>query len=690
MPRVTAALLAALAIFALVLTGSAVVSTGSVAAVDAKSVAPEENNTTVQHENPDIVNENGNQDDIQQWLEGRMGGRLQQSTLQISQGDYEAAQSVLGNQYNEYLDKYVDVAGDPEGQNDETTAEAFNETQSEQQEYVTLLEEYRETYQAYQAAKEAGNETRKRELARKLVRLADQISGTSTDLTNAYETLENETGTNVSTSTTQIESSTANVTTQQQTVIDAEFVRTRLEIVNVSPAGSYTDPIQIHGVLQANESLPEHIVLRVAGETQTVAVAEDGEFTVSYRPLSERTGQQTLSIAYRPESTTLFLGSSTTAKTQIVAVEPTLSVTANQTTTQYRDRVSVQGHVTVNETGVAGVAIDLSLNGYPLQTVRTNATGGYATTVVVPAAVTEGAANMTATVGFQDRAIASTSALTHITVQETATALSATATLNETETQVSGRLTAAGTGVADQHVRVLQNGTELTTATTDETGRYGVSIPQSVATGDTELQVVFTGENANLARATAQTRIPVPDTGSSGLPMYLFAGIGGVLLVGVGGVAVWYRRRQTHSAYTTASDSRADTPQPTQSQEHTATSERAQPTLENVLLPDGVGSATEARNAYAGVRQAVGPFLSSDDVSRTHWEFAHTVRAELEPSVGDAVAELARVYEQAAYAEVVVSDEEFETASAALETITGWLEEREAFTAESPRNQVND
>lgn len=675
--RVTVGLFAALAVLLLVCTGSAV-------ATDTTAVVAQQNNTTIQHENPDQVNDDGDQDDIQQWLQGRMGDLLQQSAIQISDGEYETAQSVLGEQYNDYLSKYVDVAGDTAGQDESTAAQALNETRAEQQAYAATLEEYRSTYDAYQDAKAAGNETRAQQLARELVRLADQLTATSTDVTNSYETIGNTTGANGSNPINQIGAITANVTNQQQAVVDAEFIPTQLSVRNVSPTGSYTSPIQIHGTLHANQSLPSQIRIQVGAVNHTVAVGSNGEFVVSYRPVSERTGEQTLSVAYQPASTSIFRGANATATTQITAVRPTLSVTTNQTTTQYHERVSIQGRVTVNGTGVAGVPLDLALADRVRTTVETNATGAYTATIVVPAGVPVGDVTVTAAVGFRDRAIAATSAHTPITVEETTPKLSATATRNQTQTQIVGRLTAAGMGVSGQRVRVLQNGTELTTAPTNATGGYQVAIPQSIAAPGSDLQVVFSGENSNLVRATAQTRVPVTGGGSGGLPIALVGLVGGLVLV-LGGGVVWYRHQQVGDTTTTEPGATEDTRTPA---EHSTPTEET-PRSPSVGLPKTVGSAAAVRQAYAGVRQAVGPFLSSDDVGRTHGEFAQTVQAELDPSVGAAVAELSRVYERAAYAETGVSDDELEAATRAVETVRGWLAEREAFTHESRSDQVN-
>jgi len=69
-------------------------------------------NGTVQHERPEAAGESGDLQALQRWLDGRLSGQLESSTVALSEGEYERARAMLGDDYDERLDQYVDVAGE--------------------------------------------------------------------------------------------------------------------------------------------------------------------------------------------------------------------------------------------------------------------------------------------------------------------------------------------------------------------------------------------------------------------------------------------------------------------------------------------------------------------------------------------------------------------------------------------------
>ena len=72
------------------------------------------NNSTVHHENPDDVRSEEDISRLEGWLAGRLSSRLGGSSVQIEQGQYQKARSVLGDDYNGLLSKYVEVTGQTE------------------------------------------------------------------------------------------------------------------------------------------------------------------------------------------------------------------------------------------------------------------------------------------------------------------------------------------------------------------------------------------------------------------------------------------------------------------------------------------------------------------------------------------------------------------------------------------------
>ena len=59
-----------------------------------------ETTTVVQHRNPDERSQDGDIEQVRAWLVGQLSGRLGDSTLQLSQGEYEQARRFLGDDYD--------------------------------------------------------------------------------------------------------------------------------------------------------------------------------------------------------------------------------------------------------------------------------------------------------------------------------------------------------------------------------------------------------------------------------------------------------------------------------------------------------------------------------------------------------------------------------------------------------------
>lgn len=637
-------------------------------------VAQQANNTTVQQENPDNVNENGDQEALQSWLQGKMSGLLGESAVKLSQGEYEAARQVLGDQYAEYYGKYVDVAGETQGE----TADALNETRQTQSRYASLLEQYEKTYERYQEAKANGNQSGARRLARKLLSLSNQINSAGGNLTRSYNRVGNTTNTNVSQSVHQVQNITENVTTRGRAVVRAEFESTTLSVTGTR-SGSYRDPLQVTGQLRArNHSLPETVTLAVGDHTERVSLTQNGSFTLTYRPVGVRVGEQNLTVRYLPRDTALFLGSNTTTRAEITQTVPTLTVESARTEASYKTVVPVRGRVTVDGGGVPGVPVRLTIDGMSFGVVRTNESGVYATTITIPAGVSVNASAIAATIAYSDRAIASASARTSVSIVETPTMLSVETDVHDGQVVVSGRLTANGTAVDGMSVAIVENGTAVATATT-QNGRFSTTIPHE-GTESMRVRVVFSGAGTNLADASAVASVQFPTREAGGTPVELI-GLVGVLAVAVlGGVGVWYRQQADTVDSAEAADGVAD-----------AVVETSDPAAASRSGVEGLRGLDETDGvvvAYGRVRRALTPFLSVDEPGRTHWEFAHTVHSELDGEVVEAVEVVTRAYERVTYAETALDEGERAAVDAAVSEVVAWIEQ-ETFDGE-PRSDVSN
>jgi len=101
-----------------------------------------------------------------------LAAQLGDGAIQLSEGEYELASEYVGEEYRDRLGQYVDVAGQTEGR---VTRSKFEEAGEQQARLSEAVAEYRETKDEYEAAREAGNEDRARELGRELETLADEI-----------------------------------------------------------------------------------------------------------------------------------------------------------------------------------------------------------------------------------------------------------------------------------------------------------------------------------------------------------------------------------------------------------------------------------------------------------------------------------------------------------------------------------
>ncbi|GAA0220553.1 hypothetical protein GCM10009000_039440 [Halobacterium noricense] len=479
----------------------------------------ERNNSTVRHEDPDAADGQGDTERVRSFLASSLGQRLEGSVINLSQGEYDRAREVLGDDYDEDLDKFVDVAGETEGG---SGGDAFESAAERQREYVNRTQSYRETRSEYEDAVEAGNETRARELARELARTADAVNRTGENLTTSYDAIENATEANMSREERTVREISANISADAAEVTESTLVSTRLSLSADPESASFLDPLELTGRLTTENGSAvsnRSIALSVGERTVQVRTGENGSFSTTYRPTTVPLDRDRLAVRYVPDDGSVFLPSNATAPIAVRQVTASVDVDGPETAA-FGDHVTVRGRVAAEDVPVPGVPVRVTLGDAVLGTARTNDDGEYALRTILPAGVDAGNRTLSATVALADRAVTSDAASDTVRVASTDTRLRLNATASGDAAEVSGQLTTVeGDAVAGRAIDVLLDGTVVATADTNASGAFSttVSVPDSTQRGaSVTVRATFDGTGSNLdgTNATATVSLPEDDDGS--------------------------------------------------------------------------------------------------------------------------------------------------------------------------------
>ncbi|WP_231186680.1 carboxypeptidase-like regulatory domain-containing protein [Haladaptatus sp. DYF46] len=691
--------IAALGLFALLLVATVLPAQAAVSATDAAQFTstPERvgtvplarNNTTVHHEDPDDARSEKDMSKLERWLAGRLSSRLGGSTLNIEQGQYDKAQSVLGNDYNDMLDKYVDVAGETEGTDDDRTAKNLRKTKETQRHYVSRVQRYQTLYDRYQTAKRNGNDAKARKLARRLERLQKDINGTSGNLTSHYDRLSNGTNIDTSNETRQIRNVTRSISAKQAEVRESEFVTTNLTATVNSTNVSFLDPLRVSGRLTGENGTGlgnRSIVLRLS-ENRSVRVrtAANGTFSLVGRPAVVAVGNRSFRVAYDPANLSAYLGSNTTVQATVSKTTSSIRISNHTNRTRYNDTVSVSGRVTTGWVNVSDVPLAVYVGRTRVGTTHTGPSGSYSFSTPLPVDVPTRAKKVRVSLPFENGALTASNATAPLTVGHTATNLTLSGTPGEGRSvDLSGRLeTADGAAVAGQRVRIFTNGTQVASTRTNENGTYRVSLvlPPSLvsAEGKTTFVARFDGrmKSVESARTSKRFAVSTPESGplDSTTRAWLVS-LGVATLLTLGGFFLW----RSDIGGGDDADERDDV------NEHAPDGDSV-PVADD-STPDAVVSARtfldrarSARDAgefetavemgYAATRNRFSGAIPS--AASTHWEFYNACR---EAGLGDetvsTIGDVTERYERAAFAANRVSRE---TATAVIDAASSLVGE---------------
>lgn len=639
--------------------------------------AQETDNKTDRHENPDEYDEQGDEDSVRSWLSGRLADRLGSSTIQLSEGQYDKARGILGDEYDSQLEQYVDVAGETDG---ETARERFNETRNAQTRLANTLEEYERTREAYEEALAAGETERARELARELVALAEEMDSVSEQLVDLYAEIEEIADVDLSEASEGLNTTTAEVRSETEDIRSAEFIETNLIVSSQTESISFFDPLTATGRLETadgKEIANESIRLAVGDQQITAQTDADGAFAFEYRPVTIPANTSELTVQYVPDGDSVYLGNSTTLTVAISQVTPRLAGLSVPEEFAYAETAQVRGDVLVEEIPVSSLSIEVLVDGQRLGTTVVQ-NGSFNTSVSLPASISDGEQSLTIRVPEKGLAIGGATLTRQAFVQETDTTL----TINATETtggeiEVTGSFrTADGTGIGGEQIDISLDGASAGTARTTANGNFVATVSPESIEGEEQmsLRVAYDGTSSNLAAAAAERTITVgaprsstTDSPSAAVLVALLGG--GVIFLGGGGVLWLVRTRpideiplsgfQQVRTVLVALNRIVDSPEPEsvaiespsgsgiteQSPEpQTADSlfERASEQLQNGR-PDRAVQAT-----YLAVRYDLETRLGTT-APLTHWEFYQQYRDAVNDSSADSLQSLTEAYERATF-----------------------------------------
>lgn len=480
---------------------------------------PTDNNET-QQENPDSVSNEEYSDETAAWLARTMGGQLENSSIALSNAQYDRARSVLGDDYDKRLEQYVEVAGDTSSDTDDTAAREFEAARENQRNLTNEVQRYRQQYAAYQTARERGNEREARTTARAMERTASNISDRSNELNQNLDRIENTTSIDLSSGQAEINETTANITATQAVIREETLVGTTLTVQSIDSTASFSDSGTVAGQIQTENGsviADEAVELRIENRTRTVQTDSSGVFETQYRPRSARLGSQSISIEYVPETDSVYLSDNATFVITVQQVTPDLTSEIAPDSVGYGDRLNATASVTVASDGVDAVPVEFAIGESVVARTTTGPNGTATETIRLPATVNDGERQVIARVPYEDRAIAGVQSETPVVVVETRTNLSVNASRTDDGVLVSGKLqtVAEEDPVVGRPVRLQIGAGGTQRVETNRNGSFQTVLENPQGNESVTVTATYDEPRANLGNATATTTLAAGSGGGN-------------------------------------------------------------------------------------------------------------------------------------------------------------------------------
>jgi len=523
--------------------------------------------------------------------------------------------------------------------------------QRTQREYANTTQEYRQTYERYERARDAGNTTAAREAARELEAQSERLSRLNSSLQSNYRTLTNQTGVDTGQTRSVVRNTTEEIATQQRRVRAATFVETRLTARTNESAVAFDDPSRISGRLTAANGTALADTsgrLVVADQSYRITTDTTGRFAVTYRPVRIGINTTRAPVSFRPANGSAYLGAASDVPVSVTQVTPRLDSSVRQSRGGYGDRFRTTVVATVDGRPVPELPVRVRL-GDTVVSGRTDTAGRVTLSPQVPVDLAPGNRSLRAVQPQAGIAIARNATETGVTITERETELTVTATRADT-VRVSGQLrTVAGTGVSGQQVR-LSIGETTRTVETNATGWYAVadingSAIDSGNADEVTVVATFEGGTTSLQDSRAETTVRLGSAGGDGTetPVVLVGMVFGVLLV-TGAVGWSRRQRSGDSPATEATGTVTDGDDTTETQ-----------TVEWLDLARAQMTAEDSERAVVTAYGAVRRRLADEaalPATLTHREFVAAAESELGSTERGALSRLSTAYERVAFQSV--------------------------------------
>lgn len=600
---------------------------------------------------------------MQNYLSSQLASSLGQSSVEISEGEYDQAREAVGDDYNEQLSRYVEIAEETDSETDQEAAREYEEAAENQREFADSAQQYETTYEEYQQAVDNGDDERARELARELDRHAEDANESGTAVEENYEDVTESTSEDLTEEREVVEEKREEIQAQQAEVQGAEFVETEIRIESATEAISFTEPLGVDGqlVTENDEPIANQEVAFVIGE-QTVTTTTDssGMFSFTYRPTALPVETTSLEIQYEPAASSEYARSSTTIPVSVTQSAPVVTIDTAPDTVAFGDEITIGGTVGIDGVGAAGVPVVISIGDERIGETRTNEEGTFEFTGTVPGTVPAGEGTIRAELPLQEQALTSAETTEPVAIEETDTRLSMTATQADDDDEAivaSGRLaTADGQAIANQPVRILADGTAVATVETNDAGEYETRIDApSTRDGTVDVTVVYDDPGTNFADSQATDivtglpiTLPVFDTLQRYGPLITLAGLGLILLAW----ELWRRDRTTSDTTTLPYDFSSDSMTEASSNSTQQVSASSLLELARERLSDG-DTNQAIRLAYVAVRSHFG---TTDVPGWTHWEFYNEVATQLEDPERDTLLSITEQFERAVFTSISIPE----------------------------------
>ena len=240
------------------------------------------------HIHPDEAGDDGDIRDVADHISELLSDYLGSSSEDLSAAHFEAARTHLGDDYDDILARYNEIADETGREEDPNATDHYDSIQADQERFIDLLEEHEELLTAYEAAVARNDQAAAQAIAQELREITDEIVLLGERLDESYELLNTVTAVDVTTTQELLRSQATWAEQSTDDIVDEEFTAVTLEVTTDSTATSYTDPVTIHGSVDTEEGDPVDggIIHAALDGDSTETTVEAGTFSLTLQPLT--------------------------------------------------------------------------------------------------------------------------------------------------------------------------------------------------------------------------------------------------------------------------------------------------------------------------------------------------------------------------------------------------------------------